>query len=126
MGGVTVTESSVPVWEEVCVATERRIVGFTDAPSVVEEDTSFSSGVPSAIVPVLDTALYSYPPGYVVVNPPGGDGYVPPDPSEIPLPAAGFLFIGVVAIIYAVRNILRFRRDLELAKFFEHSIRKGL
>ena len=98
MGGVT----QVPIYEDVCIKTEQRLVGYRDLTSgelALEE--KFSSGVPSTFG--VEYALDYYIPALVV---PGA--YVPPrphypldPPMPTPIPGALLLF-GTVFAMYAI------------------------
>lgn len=100
-----------PIFEDVCTATERRIIGWRDADGVeqlIEE--GFSSGVPAVIGGTLDTAALSFPPGYV----PGytTPGFIPgggplPDPATVPIPGAAFLLVGALILVYVVQQVKR-------------------
>lgn len=99
--------TQVPIIEHVCVATEARVVGYRDPTTgEIADEEAFSSGVPSVIGPTLDLALYTAPPGW---QPPGfiSGGGVPPLPAPIPIPGAGFLLLGAIALAYFARKVIR-------------------
>lgn len=97
--------TQIPVYEDVCVKTEQKIIGYRDlTDSEIEAEEMFSSGVPTEFGVGLSlddrfTAVTWQPPGVVIANPPPGGGYTPP--TEVPIPAAIFLF-GVAAAMYAI------------------------
>lgn len=99
-----------PIFEDVCTATERKIVGWRDADGSEQAlEEQFSSGVPAVIGGELDTAALTWPDG----SPPPGftlpgfvGGPVPPiDTAAIPIPAAGFLLVGAIAVAYAIKQL---------------------
>lgn len=99
-----------PIFETVCTASERRIVGYRDATGEEQAlEEQFSSGVPSVIGETLDTAALSWPngappPGFVV------GGRLPPsvDPAPpVPIPGAAFLLLGALALAWVARQFKR-------------------
>lgn len=103
MGGVT----QIPVYEQVCVKTEERLVGYRDPTDAeLTFDEQFSSGVPSTFT-IEDALDYSIT-GVAV---PGV--YVPPrphypvdDPIPTPIPGAILLF-GTVIGMYIIAKFAR-------------------
>lgn len=99
--------TQIPVYEEVCVKTEQKLVGYrdpTDAESLIEE--AFSSGVPSygfsyeqALANLYDPSYH--PPGIVIV-PPHGTPYTPP--AEVAIPGAIWLFAGALALFMHLKD----------------------
>lgn len=93
--------SQIPVYEQVCVKTEEKLVGYRDlTDNEIEAEELFSSGIPSEFGVSLDDNFTAIPftpnlPGIVVSNPPGTD-YEPP---AVPLPAAFWLFAGAIAAL---------------------------
>jgi hypothetical protein len=93
--------TQIPVYGDVCVKTEQKIIGYRDLTAgELAEEEAFSSGVPTEFGVGLDfddqvTAVTWQPPGAVIANPPGGD-YEPPQP--VLLPAAIWLFAGALAL----------------------------
>ena len=100
--------TQTPIVEQVCVKTEARITGYRDITGdEAAKEQALSSGVPSATT--LDDALsmgiinndHVPTPGYALgSNPP----YIP-DAPPVPLPAAAFLFVGAIAVVWAYKTL---------------------
>lgn len=100
------TTTQLPVYEEVCVKTEQKLVGYRDLTmNEIMEEEAFSSNVPSTVGGTLKDTFTTIPftpgtPGIVVLpsNP------APYEPPAIPIPGAIFLFAGALAVWFVFQQ----------------------